>query len=490
MKKRILALLLAGLLTASLAACTSTDHRGDGPQSGGTEANQTKRPVVTTAPPPAVVTWQDADDYVFVVDESVKLRVSTDTVTGAISVEGATKLHRIKVSNNNVWSAVEYNGKEYYVATQSLTTDDLTGESFVTCTPTVMYINSPVNLRKYASSTAPISVSIKQLAFNEEVTVVAKGEKWYKVKYTEEDASTSYYFVFASYVSAEKVKDHSEYFTPCAETNMYVIVDLCNIRSKPVVDDTSYVGSRKKGDIVVVVGTGTGDYEAWSRIKVADPVKEGDPQTYSYYYISNSCISATDPGSITDKMTLENFLKGFTGFTACESKTMYLLAEKSLYVRSTPVFEGTDNLKDSLSSGKTEFASIKVVATGTADGIACYVIELAEGDFGFVSASSKYWTSNSNGTPAAPTLPEILQEYKSFEICEEKPIWATGKVNCYSAPKSSDTIPHTLALGDQVTVVAKGKEGTADAVWYIIQLEDGTLYFAGATLFTTTQPAG
>ncbi len=488
MKKRILAILLAGLLTASLASCSSRKGREDQTTNGGgTEPQQTKvTTAATTVAPPPVQDFEDVDDHVFITLESVKLRVSTDTVAGAVEVKGATKLHRIKTSKD--WSVVEYDGKEYYVSNQSITTDDLIGESFTTCEPTVMYLNSNANLRKYASSTAPVSVSVKQLTANTEVTVVAKGKEWYKVKYTESDSTTSYYFVFASLVSEEKAKDYSEYFTACAETTMYVNVDSCYLRSIPVINDTTIVGYRVKTDALIVVGTGTGDYKSWSRVKVADEVKEGDPQTYSYLYVSNSCLSATNPGGPAGTITIDQFLLSYTGFTKCDPKTMYVLAESNVWVRSAPVFEGEESKKVLLTSTKNEITSVKVVATGSADGVVCYVLELKEGDFGFVT--SKYITPNESGAPAAPTLDEILAQYKNFALCTVTDAWATGKVNCYSTPASSSTVPHTLELGNKVEIVAEGKTGTADEIWCIIRLENGTLYFASASHFTKTQPAG
>lgn len=481
MKKRILALLLAGIMTASFASCISGSRDNEKTKAPGTEQKPTKAPVVTTAPPSTQIHWVDEDDYVYTTEATVKLRVSTDTVAGAVDVAGATKLHRVKYST--AWSMVEYNGAQYYVPNQSITLDDLTGESFTTCTPTKMYVNSAVTLRKYASSTAPISVAIDSLAVNTEVTVVAKGEKWNKVKYTNKDGSTSYYFIFAKYLSNEKVKDYAEYFTACAEKTMYVTVDSVYLRSIPVADGNDTVaGYRVKGDEVTVVGTGTGDYTAWSRVKVADAVKEGDPQTYSYYYISNSCISA----SATDapvKITLDEFLSPYPAFTKFEATTMYVLKDNNIKTRKTPVFEGDENIGVYLSP----LTQVKVVASGVVDTYLCYVLELAEGDYHFVIA--KYLTPNADGTPTAPTLSDLLQSHPNFESCTEATVYATGVINCYSSPEAVDKVPLALKKGDAVTLVAKGKANTGDEIWCIIKTEDGALYFAAAERFAATAPA-
>lgn len=482
MKKRILALLLAGIMTASFASCISSSKDNEKTGPGGTEQRQTKAPTTaSTQQKDPTIQWKDEDDYVFTADATVKLRVSVDTVAGAVDVTGATKLHRIKSST--AWSMVEYNGAQYYVPNQSITTDDLTGESFTTCTPTTMYVNSAVSLRKYASSTAPISVVIDSLAVNTEVIVVAKGESWNKVKITNEDNTVSYYFVFAKYLSAEKVKDYAEYFTPCNETKMYVTVDSVYLRTRPVTnDDTSIADYRVKGNEVIVVGTGTGDYTAWSRIKVADAVKDGDPQTYSYYYISNSCISATQNGSPVT-ITLDEFLSPYPAFTKCEATYMYVLKDANIKTRKTPVFEGDKNIGTYL----TSLTKVKVVASGIVDTYLCYVLELGEGDFHFVTTT--YLTPNADGTATAPTLDELLKKYKNFESVTAASVYATGVVNCYVTPEAADKVPLALKKGDNVTLVAKGKAGTAEEIWCIVKTEDGTFYFAAAERFSTTAPA-
>lgn len=473
MKKRILALLLAGLLTASLSSCISrTGDRGDSTD-GGTEEKQTKPPVVVTTAPPVTETWKDVDEQVYVTVEKLQLRVETSTAVGAVEVSGATKLHRIKTSA--AWSLVEYNGKQYYAQNASLTTDDLLGDGFTTCNPTKMYVNEKVNVRKYASATAAISTVIKTLEINDEVTVVAKSEKWVKIKYTNTDSTTSYYFVSAECLSSVNYNDA---FQSCTDTQMYVIVDTVNLRSTPIADAAgkNIVGSRKKDDVVVVVAKGTGDFASWSKIKVADEVKEGDPQTYSYLYISSSCLSETKGGTAQTNPTLDQILTTYNTFTKCEEKTMYVLKGNSIKTRKTPVFEGEENVGVYLN----EKTAVKVVATGTADSIACYIIQMENGEYHFVT--TKYLTPNEDGSAQAPTLQEILAQYQAtFEACTPKTVTATQKVNCYNTPTTSTTVPLTLEAGNQVTLVAVGK-GNA-SIWCIIQTEDGTCYFAASGYF-------
>lgn len=473
MKKRILALLLAGILTASLASCISRSGDRTDSTDGGTEEKPTQPTVAVTTAPPVVETWKEVDDQVYVTVEKLQLRVETASAVGAVEVSGATKLHRVKTSA--AWSLVEYNGKQYYARNDSLTTDDLTGDSFTTCTETKMYVTEAVNIRKYASSTAAISTKIDALKVNDEVTVVAKGDKWVKIKYTNPDNTTAYYFVFAECLSNV---NFNESFTACAETQMYIVVDTVNIRSTPILDSTgkNIVGSRKKDDVVVVVANGSGDFASWSKIKVADEVKEGDPQTYSYYYISTSCLSATQGGNAQTNPTLDELLTTYNTFTKCDERTMYVLKANTIKTRKTPVFEGDTNVGVYLS----ELTAVKVVATGTADGTACYILKMENGEYHFVT--TKYLTPNEDGTAQAPTLQEILAQYQAtFEACTPRTVTATQKVNCYNSPTTSTTVPLVLEKDNQVTLVAVGK-GDA-SIWCIIQAEDGTCYFAASGYF-------
>jgi hypothetical protein len=112
-----------------------------------------------------------------------------------------------------------------------------------------------------------------------------------------------------------------------------------------------------------------------------------------------------------------------------------------------------------------------------------YIIEYQEGVFYFVTA--KYLTPNESGEPAPLTLTELLSQYKSFTACNATTVYAIGKVNCYNTPEAVDTVPYTLTLGKEATLVAKSSDG----IWCIVQVEE-TLYFAGLDRFSEIKPAG
>ena len=121
---------------------------------------------------------------------------------------------------------------------------------------------------------------------------------------------------------------------------------------------------------------------------------------------------------------------------------------------------------------------IKVVATGAE----WVIIELQDG-YGFVHKS--ILTTDPEGNPVHLSLEDLLALYTEFTAIDEISVYATGKVNCYTEPKTNDNVPKSLAAGTQVTKVAVSEDG----VWCIVKTADGAYYFAGASLFTEAAPA-
>ena len=486
MKKRLLALLLAGLLTASLGSCISREgSRGDVVTNsgiGGTEGTQKPPSSTEEIENPTPMTWEDADDFVYVTETSASLRINVSTTEGSFRVQGATKLHRVKKSSS--WSQVEYEGKTCYIANDFITTDDLTGESFTACAPAkTMYATTGVNIRKYASATAAISVSIGGLKQNDEVLVVAKGKSWNKIMITAENGDVSFGFVKAEYLSDEKVAgtlptDYSRYFDACEPILMYVAEGQYNLRYEPhkdgLIRDTLTVTKENPVLTLKVTGVGKGDYAEWYRVSYPDAVKEGDPQTYTDCYIHASCLKEN-----LDDTTLEGFLKLYPGFTKCDELTLYVRADTPMNARKTPVFEGTDNIGVTLLPKE----AVKIVASGMVGESLRYIIQYEEGVFYFVTA--KYLTPNASGEPAPLSLTELLSQYKSFTACDAVEVFAIGKVNCYNTPTAVDTVPKTLALGEKATLLAKSSDG----IWCIVQIGKD-LFFAGLDRFSELAPVG
>lgn len=484
MKKRILALLLAGILTASMGSCISREKNRDETGDGGLEG---VNPPVSTETLPPVTAWEEADDTVYTTKVNVNLRANISSSEGIVSVSGATKLHRVKKSST--WSVVEYDGKEYYVESASLTTNDIFGEGFVACNPAETMYVSNVNglyIRKYAAekTAVPISDVLGEYSFNEVVTVIAKGDSWCKVKKTVENGEIVGFVArrhLSNTISENPLtKDYSPYFETCEPREVSVLEGLSNLNCVPVKEVKIHLTlnvTKEKPVTLIVTGTGKGEYADWYRISYPDAVKEGDPQTYTTCYIHRTCLKGEAGG-----VSVDEFLTAYPGFTKCTVQTLYVLAStQGMNARKTPVFEGTENIGAWLAP-KT---GVKVVASGMAEGLLRYVIEYDDGSFYFVTA--KYLTPNESGEEMALTLPDILVLYPDFTATlPTKDLYATGKVNCYKSPSVSETVPHSLSAGSKVAQVAKSKDG----VWCVIQLEDGTLYFAGTGLFSEQAPVG
>lgn len=484
MKKRLLALLLAGLITASLVACSSERGREDDTKApGGTEDVQSRPDGTQETEPPVTVTWTDVDEYVYVTADNLTL-TSVDDGTATVKVSKLDKLHRVKVSNSTR-SVVEKDGKNYYAASASLTTADILGENFTTLSKEkTMYAKSAVNIRSYAS-TADNGNVVAGLKINDKVTVVATGDvgdlNWSKIKVTE-DGKTSYYFVSSKYLSDKQVADpngtdYSQYFTPCEDTTMYVVVEQSLVLRKNAhldADDLAYLLPDAE---VILIATGTVDGMTWSKIKVANEVKPGDPQTYTIGYVNSAYLSPVQGG---EEMTLDKMLLLYPSFTKKDTaETMYVSAD-SLNVRSTPAFPASTD-KGNIVAGLKKKDQVKVVATGTVSDTRWAMIEYSEGVFYFVGLS--YLTVDPDGNPIPESVDELINKYGFTKLDTAKTYYATGKVNCYATPGTSGTVAKELKANDKVTVYAKGEKDGAE--WYLFQVEGSAVYyFAGASLFT------
>jgi uncharacterized protein YgiM (DUF1202 family) len=155
----------------------------------------------------------------------------------------------------------------------------------------------------------------------------------------------------------------------------------------------------------------------------------------------------------------------------------------NLNVRSTPEFpEKNENIVGSVST-KDE---VRVVAIGDAAETTWAMLEYAEGEYYLVSY--KYLTTNPSGEAAPLTLDQLIKLYPAFTKCTEKTVYATGVVNCNTAPEYQTEVAKKLAKGDAVTVVATGKVNYVD--WYIFKTADGSYFFAGQDLFSESTQVG
>ena len=478
MKKRILALLLAGLMTAALASCQATGNSND--TDGGTEDSQTIESTTDNGNQ-NTVEWIKQEQTVYTTD-SVKFRKTASPTGETISTLPAkTELQSKRVSNTG-WCEVEYDGTIGYVSAKYVTDVDIVGNSF---TPVdggekTMYANTTsLSIRLYPT-TESFSTVKGHYNLNDPVIVVATNDTWSRVK----TSDGSLYYVNSKYLSDTKVvdiNDESQYadkFTACAEPLTKYTKGQVNMRKVP----------HLKGDIletlnnaeVKVLKTGTVDGIDWCYVvALIPPTKEGDTPREEKGYISATYLSET---SVNAVITLEDVLANYAGFTKLASaKDMYVLATTaSLYARTSPVFEGTENIADTLLSKQ----KISVVATGKYDGVNCCIIEMTKNEKkAYYFVGSSHLTTNVDGLPTV-TLDDLTIKYPDFTLCEKETVSATGVVNCYTIPENSKTPAHKLNTGDNVSLVAK-QTGAYYNNWWVIQTEDGSLFFVYKSLFAS-----
>ena len=483
MKKRILALLLAGVITASMVSCVSSS---DGGRNDKTEPNQTR--VEDPNNNPNTVTWTDVNETVYVVAANLSL-IAVDSGNGSISVPQMTKLTRVQVGSNTK-SVVEKDGVRYYADSKSLTNADLTGETFVPCdAPKTMYIASDdVSVRKYATREYSFSTVIEKKMLNDTVTVVAIGENWVKIQYDAENQ----YFVSADWVSdavVVNVNDINNYpkfneLAASARFDLYVVAESLALRYCPSTE-AKVVNYLTKGAKLTVLAQATVEGTVWYQVAFAVQGGEGQGADNVFGYVAQSKYVSTDSSASTT-ITLEDMLKDYPYFTPAESaQTMYVSAD-SLNVRLTPALPEDDESNKVQGISFTKTNEVKVVATGTNDGVFWAMIQVEEGKFYFVS--HKWLTTDPAGNPAPMSLAQLLATYSDFtELSAPKTMYAAKTVNCNTIPSYQDEVETKLQAGDAVTVVAQGEVRLN--TWYIFKTADGLYFFAGADLFTETKAA-
>ena len=493
MKKRIFALLLAGLLTASMTSCfqgTSDPHD--------TTPHQTLPETDPETDPDAPIIFTDVDETVYTLSDNVKLLTEMDSVVGAVTIKiKVTEMRRIKY--HDTWSVVEYLGQQYYVLSDSLTNADLMGKNFTACADTTMYVTTDgLNIRKYASAQLE---SLGTLSANETVTVVATGNGWSKIKFTDKAGAEAFGFVKSEYLSATEYVDpnkidYSSYFTACDPyKTMYVTADTLTIRFNAHADSNE-MGTLQKDEAVTVIALGTIGESTWAKIRVVVPAdKEGDPDSVYLYYVNAKYLSEIKGGV---PVTLEGVIEQWAsiGFEKLEAPvTMYICTE-SCWIRNTPeviaqyIKQGDKEIENPDFNGvgnRVKKDALNVVALAPEWAIFT-ITDKETNEVGYYFVHRSVLTTNASGEPAPLSLEELLASNPGFTACETegKKLYATASVNCYVSAKTSDNPAAVLTAGTQVTLAATSELGN----WYIVKTADGVYYFVGAQLFSETAPQG
>lgn len=477
MKKKLLALALAGLLALSATSCLNKEaERPDGPI-GGTTNNGGGPGTPTT------VTWTDVNETVYATAGMTLTGV--DNASDVSSVQAMDVLTRVKIGTNGK-SVVIKNDKYYYATSRNLTTEDLEGLNFTPCNETMYVAVETLNIRRYASNASYSNIE-GALKLNDTVTVIAKGTSWCKIDY-----KGAQRFVHLDFLSASKVIDPNDLtqyptFVESAPTTQYVTVENVSVRQAPSTAATA-LGYLKKDDTVTVVASTVINGKTWHKVMVVLEVKEGQSPEAIEAYISADCLSPNK--GATSAMTLDGMLKLYPDFTETNGvQTRYIT--DNVNIRSTPKYVAVDDKNSNVVQTLKKADLVKVVAVAKnadADNIMWAMIEYKEGEYYFVSV--KYLTTDPSGNPAAPTLADLLATYQNFSACTEKTVWANGLVYCNTTPTNDTEITKQLSAGDAVTVVASGSTDKYGlTTWYIFRTAEGEYYFANASLFTDVAPA-
>ena len=90
-------------------------------------------------------------------------------------------------------------------------------------------------------------------------------------------------------------------------------------------------------------------------------------------------------------------------------------------------------------------------------------------------------TSNANGKVTV-TIEDLIVKYPQFVKLETPTkITTTSVANCYGTPDTAGDALGQLAAGTEVTLVAQ--ESGSRATWYVIQDDQGDLFFVGMQFF-------
>lgn len=485
-KKTISLLILAGMLTASLASCVVQSDNPNLP----TGNEQTYQQFTTNSggiPPiptndPAQVTYTPVDEVVYITTKNAVLKLVANTAEN-IQLGQLTELHRIGKSSS--WSKVEYQGQQYYIASSLLTTDDLQEKTFVACDK-LLYVNiGSVNIRLYPSAENSYSLILGSREKGDPVKVIGENGTWSKVQWTEEETAKTG-FIKSEFLSATPVgsaDDFDQYFVALeSPVTMYVSTPTANIRVKPYADERgslAVVEGLPKGTAVTVVARGTVEDVAWSMVQWM----EGS--VAKAYYIASSCLDVT----AGEKATLEQILGAYPELEKFEAPQRLYIGVNNAYGRSGPTrvkVDGKDNaIKMLYKKDPVVAVAVGKIAgqdpDGKAEEITWCLIQDEEIGFYFVAYSNL--TRNEDGTMSPPvlSLEQLLTMYGFEKTSAAISMTAKEEISLFTTPDGASA--GTIAKGTVVSVVAKGETGTiVKNKWYIAEYNSSYYFFIQSDL--------
>lgn len=220
MNRRLLAIISALLISASLCACSggkeeeTTGNKIEVPSreetSSNTETNeqgsQINPPVADKAPGELEYTAKDGKVYILHENGAVNLRNADGTVFK--SFDNGTEFERIAVSKDGEWTKVKYEDKEYYVVTNCVTDLADLDEGFAKVEKTLKLKTDALSIRMSPETTGRV---VGYYNKGDEVKVIAENTTigWYKVEFTAYGGATAIGYVAsdAKYYEADETTE-------------------------------------------------------------------------------------------------------------------------------------------------------------------------------------------------------------------------------------------------------------------------------------------
>ena len=220
MNRRLLAIISALLISASLCACSggkeeeTTGNKIEVPSreetSSNTETNeqgsQINPPVADKAPGELEYTAKDGKVYILHENGAVNLRNADGTVFK--SFDNGTEFERIAVSKDGEWTKVKYEDKEYYVVTNCVTDLADLDEGFAKVEKTLKLKTDALSIRMSPETTGRV---VGYYDKGDEVKVIAENTTigWYKVEFTAYGGATAIGYVAsdAKYYEADETTE-------------------------------------------------------------------------------------------------------------------------------------------------------------------------------------------------------------------------------------------------------------------------------------------
>lgn len=492
MKKRLFALLLAGLLTASMISCSRSSSGKTNTVGGGentldlpsSSGNNQDDPIDNPSD-----SFRPVDLTVYTIEETpLYAEPNTESEQVEASIPALTELHTTKKSV--YWYYVELaDGKVGYVPAADLTEVDLFAKTFVEIDGgKTLYVSNAdgLNVRLYPCTDTTLELSTIQGSydFNDEVKAVAVSPDgdWYQIKY-DDNGTEKLYFVSASLLSEFPTIDYTdeslwaEHFTELSEPQTcYINSAKVNLRKAPSEDKSVSKVTLTLDTEVTVYKTGSFEGREWSYVKAWYKGDTGEGGRWEYGYVASEMLADSLSGAHTD---LDDLIKMYPELTELDAEiTLYTMG--SVNIRTAPDSTNDGNIETTL----VKATPVSVVATGMYNGTTWAVISHAvnaDDDPAYYFISYAWLTTDSAGNPVV-TLEGLITKYPQFKACAEVPATVAAETaNYYAAPDFSTKAEGTLELGDTVTLVAT--EQGDEAIWWIIKTAEGNLYFINRSLF-------